>query len=71
MDKIMLILGGVSKVFVSEIVEKARSIANKRCDMGNLLPIHILQSYNSIVEKCPLISKLYCHIRYRKYHLKY
>merc|ERR1712216_228567 len=53
MDQIMLILGTVSKIFISDIVKKGL-IANRRCDKGNLLPIHILQAYNSLVEKWPL-----------------
>ena len=50
-DKVVIALAGVSKVFVGELVEEARRIAEERNEHGPLAPTHIQEAYQSLNNK--------------------
>lgn len=45
-----IVMSGIAKVFVGEVIEKARVIQGKRGDWGPLLPIHIREAYEQLKE---------------------
>merc|ERR1711933_582544 len=55
-DKIMIILGSATKIFVSELIENARLISDRRSDIGPLQAIHVLEAYNELLREQPLIN---------------
>merc|ERR1712224_200305 len=52
--EIMLITGGVTKMFLSEVIEKARIIADRKGDIGPLLPMHLREAHDEISRDSPL-----------------
>jgi transcription initiation factor TFIID subunit 11 len=50
-DKIVIALAGVTKVFVGELIEEARRIAEERQERGPLAPTHIQEAYQILNSK--------------------
>lgn len=50
-DKVVIALAGVTKVFVGELVEEARHIAEERQERGPLAPTHIQEAYQILNNK--------------------
>jgi len=50
-DKIVIALAGVTKVFVGELVEESRRVAEERGERGALTPIHVQEAYERVSQR--------------------
>ncbi|KAH9386934.1 transcription initiation factor TFIID subunit 11 [Nematocida major] len=48
-----IVLSGIAKVFVSEIVEEAKEVQEAWEDSGELLPSHVHEAYRRLCKKLP------------------
>lgn len=48
-----IVLSGIAKVFVSEIVEEAKEVQSEWGDVDELLPSHIHEAYRRLTKKLP------------------
>ncbi|OAG29474.1 transcription initiation factor TFIID subunit 11 [Nematocida displodere] len=51
-----IVLAGIAKVFVSELVEEAKDVQSEWKDGGELLPSHIHEAYRRLYHRMPNMS---------------
>ncbi|KAI5180412.1 transcription initiation factor TFIID subunit 11 [Nematocida sp. AWRm80] len=53
-----IVLGGIAKVFVSELVEEAMRVQSEWEDQGALLPSHVHEAYRRLYHRMPNMSSI-------------
>jgi transcription initiation factor TFIID subunit 11 len=51
-----IVLSGIAKVFVGEILEEAKAVQSEWGDRGDLMPSHIHESYRRLCHRIPNMS---------------